>query len=567
MKELIEKKKNNIGSLCYFLNQNNEYLKYVEDNIIANISEYNLSTPIKVYYYFNEIETPFLCNCGKHRKYIGFSNGFLKTCGESICIAESRKKTNIKRYGVDNPGKSKDIQNKSKKTIFKRYGGKHYMKDKEIQNKFKTTMKERYGVEYAQQNIDIKQKSLNTWYSKSEELRKEISENRANTLVNKTIQQKKLIEEKKNNTKIEKYGSLENYYKIIQDKIRKTSIEKYNVNHFFKSSEIIEKRVNGYINNHIKKIRDILGNKYELINVFTNTNKTDNYYNIKHLECGKISRFNRQFLLSRNSKEEVLCKICNPIIYGISKGEKEIVSFLKNYIDNIIENKKIENVEIDILLPKYNIGIEFNGLYWHSNHYKNKDYHLFKTKLCKNNGIQLLHIWEDQWLFKQDIVKSILLNKIGHISNKIYAKNCIIKEISCIESNNFLEENHLNSGVDSNVNVGLYYKNILVSLMGFKTKNYEMLRFCNILNTDVIGAASKLFNYFVNKYKVNNMVAYPSVDYNSGELYQSLGFELIDIVENYQFIEKRSLARFDIKPHRKHFIIYDSGNYYFKYSG
>jgi len=73
---------------------------------------------------------------------------------------------------------------------------------------------------------------------------------------------------------------------------------------------------------------------------------------------------------------------------------------------NESNNRSVLNcLELDIYLPEYNVAIEFNGLYWHSELYKEKDYHLNKTLECKKKGVDLLHIFEDDWVFKQDIIK------------------------------------------------------------------------------------------------------------------------------------------------------------------
>ena len=75
----------------------------------------------------------------------------------------------------------------------------------------------------------------------------------------------------------------------------------------------------------------------------------------------------------------------------------------------------------------------------------------------------------------------------------------------------FLDENHIQGKVGSNINLGLYYDGVLVSLMTFSgvrdvlggninDDSYELIRFCNKLNTNVIGGASKLFNYFINNH-------------------------------------------------------------------
>jgi len=83
---------------------------------------------------------------------------------------------------------------------------------------------------------------------------------------------------------------------------------------------------------------------------------------------------------------------------------------------------------MDIYIPSMNIGIEYNGLYWHSELHKGKNYHLNKYKKLKDIGITLIQIWEDDWFFKKDIVKSRLNNLFG-LSNKIYARKCSIREI------------------------------------------------------------------------------------------------------------------------------------------
>jgi len=85
-------------------------------------------------------------------------------------------------------------------------------------------------------------------------------------------------------------------------------------------------------------------------------------------------------------------------------------------------------------LPELNIGIEYNGLYWHSEQNKEKEYHYNKWKLCNDKGIQLITIWEDDWNYKKDIVKSIIKNKLKLNNIKIYARKCKIKEVNFNDS-------------------------------------------------------------------------------------------------------------------------------------
>lgn len=144
-------------------------------------------------------------------------------------------------------------------------------------------------------------------------------------------------------------------------------------------------------------------------------------------------------------------------------------------------------------------------MYWHNELFKNNNYHLIKHKLCEDNGITLIQFFEDELLFKDEIVKSIIKNRLGLISNKIYSRKCDIKEITSKESKLFLEENHIQGNVNSKIKLGLFLNNELVSLMTFSNgrvimggnKNqWELTRFCNKKDTSVVGARQNFLNIF-----------------------------------------------------------------------
>lgn len=596
MEEEIKNRMNNIGALCNFLNKHQDYVDFIESKII-DLNEYDLPIAQKLYYYINKIDSPIICTCGKHRGYISFKNGFRKTCGDQECYVQSRRTTNIEKYGVDNPLKVEKFKQKVKDTILEKYDGQHYMNTKEVQDKFKSTMKERHGVEYAQQNKEIRQKSLDTWFAHTDEYRNKVNLNRKINNI-KTKEEQAEIEKKKNITRIEKYGSLMNYHNMIQEKIRETSMERYGVDHFFRDGEIAQKRIDSYIEGNLDKIENMLNEEYELIDITPNKNNTDRYFKIKH-NCGHIHSYTRQILYNRAFNNEEICVSCNPHLHGSSKAEKEILEFLKQYNLNIIENDRSLGKELDIYLPDFNLAIEHNGIYWHSEFYKPNNYHLEKTQMCEENNIQLMHIWEDQWIYKQDIVKSMILNKIGKTSNRIYARKCIIKEVPSNIASVFLDMNHLQGKVGSKVKLGLYYKNELVALMTFGSlrKNlgqkaeedvYEMLRFCNRLNTNVIGGASKLFKHFIKEYNPLKIISYASRDYSKGNLYDKLGFTFDKYTKpNYSYLDKNNYIRMNRFSFRKDVLIkegydknktehqimlerniprvYDSGNYKFIY--
>jgi hypothetical protein len=212
----------------------------------------------------------------------------------------------------------------------------------------------------------------------------------------------------------------------------------------------------------------------------------------------------------------------------MSKGEIQLADFISDNVENV-SKLRLKNHEIDIYLPDSKLGFEFNGLYWHCELFKNKTYHYDKWKICQDNDIQLINIWEDDWQFKQDIVKSNILHKLGKSKYLIYANQCIIKCVSLNESNNFLDANHLQGKCKASIHLGLFYHDDLVYLMTFKKINlgFEMSRFCSKLNINVIDAEPILFSYFTQHYSFDKITLYSSGDLCNEDLYKTLNFKKI----------------------------------------
>ncbi len=134
-----------------------------------------------------------------------------------------------------------------------------------------------------------------------------------------------------------------------------------------------------------------------------------------HEKCEDSFIIHYSYFKTRIDSNKELCLHCNPILSGKSNKEVELLSFIKeNYEGTILTNvKSIIKGELDIYLPDLKIAFEFNGLYWHSELYKDKIYHLNKTNDCINNEIELFHVFEDDWEYNTNIIKSMILNKIG----------------------------------------------------------------------------------------------------------------------------------------------------------
>lgn len=248
-----------------------------------------------------------------------------------------------------------------------------------------------------------------------------------------------------------------------------------------------------------------------------------------------------------------------------SNKEGELVSFVQEMVEEIIENDRelISPKEIDIVIPAKKLAIEFNGLFWHSDKNVGKDYHLNKTQDCKQEGYRLIHIFEDEWDHKKEIVKSRIRNILGRNSTKIYGRNTKVVEIDHRTAKGFLESNHIQGSINSKIRLGLYYKDKLVSIMTFgplrralgnssKEGNYELLRFCNLKNTNVLGGASKLLRYFEKKYIPKRVISYADYRWSNGELYETLGFNYLGRSKpNYYYLDKGSRNRLQRFKYRK----------------
>ena len=228
------------------------------------------------------------------------------------------------------------------------------------------------------------------------------------------------------------------------------------------------------------------------------------------------------------------------------------------YLTNVRD--AIPPKELDIYIPSKKVAIEINGCYWHSDKEKPKNYHIDKFEVCRDNGIRLIQIWED-WMFnKPEIVRSFLMSKLGCCTSTIYARKCELREVTNKDSIMFLNENHIQGRCNSKYSYGLFYDNELVSLMTFghnrgcvgnmcskksAESEYELLRFCNKINTRVIGGASRLLKHFIETFHSSKIISYASCDISDGNLYKVLGFESDNkITRSYWYIDPRTLTRY-----------------------
>lgn len=507
-------------------------------------------------------------------------------------IYEVRKKTNLEKYGVDNLFKDTE---KIKKAMLNKYGVEYNSQIEGFKEKRNNTIVQKYGSKETFEETQLKkreQTNLNKYGYKIKladpTIVKQVRESQYQKYGSKEnfFQH---IREKQQSTIIEKYGSKEKYVNHIKKKQVESLIKKYgdieSANRFItkiSSQQYFQKT--GYLSSFqdpkiIAKCKETTLQKYGVDNIFKSTewqnyihkkkketiknqivaNKGEHYYDLYHNKNYVINVLDkystppsiRQFAADNNipyyTAQIIILKFGLQTYFKHEKShfEDDISAFISSLCPSttILRNTKSilsNGKELDIYLPEYKLAIEFNGTYWHSTlNLQDKNYHLNKSKECESLGIHLVHIYQYEWEdgHKRELIKTMLRLFLGKIENKIYARECKIKQITNKEAKPFNEANHLQGHRNAQVTYGLFYKGELVQLMSFsKTKynrnlknddEWEIIRGCPGSLNLVIGGVSKLLSHFIKNYKPSKIFSYCDFNKFIGTSYEKCGMNFI----------------------------------------
>jgi AraC-like DNA-binding protein len=391
---------------------------------------------------------------------------------------------------------SVDKTTRIENTNIQKYGFAHPAQNSSIQQKMKDSTKQKFGVEFSQQSQIVK---------------------------NKTIE-----------SNIEKYGVKTFVLSDVFNKKRKITLhEKYNVDH-------INQR-------HIDPKNLLLLNDSKWL------------YNQNHEDNRLLIDLAQQLGVS-------ISTICRKFIEFniIPKYNNSASSLAEKQIQQILTNNNIEfqcNVrhiiapkEIDIWIPKYNLAIEYCGLYWHSDIHPriDRNYHLNQLNECNKLGIRLLTIFEDEWMHKRDIVISKILNQCNiQLQPPVFARKCEIIDLSIKQKTKFFNDTHIQGTGDGSITYGLIDKNnIIVAAMTFinrKNGFFELNRYST--SCKVAGGFSRLLKHFQRNNEWQSIMSYADLRWSVGNVYQTHGFALTNTSPPDYFYFTQT-TRF----HRRNFI-------------
>lgn len=550
MKELFDsyKNSNNWKSLLVKIRYNKELEEWIkkETSFLDSIEDVTISE--RIYYLKNDLKEIQLCPyCNKKPLRLKkLDKGFYKTCGDDNC----------KKQGMSNGAKSprnwEDISKKAKETYAKNHNGyTHNMKDPEFLEKFKENFKKKHnGV------------SCGVMTDLAKENRKKVAEEKYGSIREMLVY-----------GTVKKYGSLSACAKST-------------------SKERAEKTKNLYYDRMLEKIKNF---DFSLIS------DENGKLTLKCNKCGLEFNTSRYTLIYNYRHNKRFCPKCdyknNTFRSNFEKSVADIVNSL--YDEDIWYNRYIGGIECDIIIPKLKIAIECNGVYWHSEEFKNRNFHYEKKKRVESEGYSLIQIWDDQWnnLEKREIIISRLKNKLG-INQKIYARKCIVKEISGSDCRKFLNEHHLQGWCPAKYHYGLFYNNELVQVMSIsrsrkmlsgEKNSWELIRLCTKKNLNIIGGFSKLISYIKKLNIFSELYSYVDNDWSSlkNNGYQKVGFEFVSdcgvdywwningFRENRMRFTKHKLVEDGYDPNMSeieimhslgHYRVFGSGNILYKIS-
>jgi len=417
-----------------------------------------------MYVFMNGNLIPHCSVCGKDTKFKNYFMGYSKTCSVK-CASKLGGEMNKKSYNIES-------YYKSRATLKANYGVTSPLAIPSSKRKFKATSVKKFGVSHPMQNPIVANKVIDT-----------------------------------NNIK---YG-VDHYFQT--DSMKLASSERITANHnagFFKT----------YFNN--------LG-----VNSWY---ETDEYFDLKIGNVDSLLDGRRLDQIAHDNNISVYTlkrylKVKNIDYkepYHTSGAEVKIMNLLNEHSIEFSHQDRnvISPLELDFYVPAHNIAIEINGIYYHSELFKEKVYHRTKFELCKQLGITLIQITDLDLQNKNQQYSDLILSKLN-IGEKCYARQCKIVVLSGSEASKFTALNHIQGHVNASVYLGLKHNDKLVAMMSFRksrfNSNYdwELMRFCS--KGRVVGGFSKLLSHF-QRNNSGSIMSYSNSNLSIGDVYTKTGF-------------------------------------------
>lgn len=232
-----------------------------------------------------------------------------------------------------------------------------------------------------------------------------------------------------------------------------------------------------------------------------------------------------------------ICPTCDP---GGSKAHTELYRYTRSLDEDclIAAENVIPPDYVDIYVPGARLAIEYNSLYFHSEAFKRRLYHLQKTRSCNQLGINLLHIYEDEWRDHREACK----NHVRVLWQEQTAPKCP-EQLSFLvmgdgERSTALSHYHIEGDTNALIAVSILLGE---EILGFACvrkprhashgKSIELSRFVNISVYSSFSLLASTVSYFKEVFKDKKI--YCVLDSRTGmsSIYRKAGFEVVKTLE------------------------------------
>lgn len=442
------------------------------------------------------------------------------------CKGKKREELYIKNHGVSNPFQREDVKDKIKQTSLEKYGVEHPMMNKDIQNKSKETCLKKYGVEFAVQSQEVQDKYKKTCLERyGVENTSSIDE----------------FKEKRKQTNKELYG---HEYYVASDECKARAKEKLGVDNVFQLEETKEKSRQTCIKKYGKEYYSQVPKNAKEIGAKSLKTKIDNGYIKTHKGLNKtewadkvgISKSYFSLLSNKHGWDYAI-----KYEKSMTNIESLIFNLLKDKGIDFKYNKKLDRFFPDFIIPKYNLIIETDGLFWHSDKIQDDDsYHINKKGAYQSLGYQSLFFLEDEIINKFKIIKSIINNKLD-TGKSFFARKLKIDKINNDLSRDYFQENHL-MGNGQGTTYTLQDNGVVYCAMRVRKRkgnNWEISRFCPKLGYSIPGGFSRLLKHFELENTPDSVTTFIDKRYGSGEYLENLGFSLKSCYKSFKWTDNR----------------------------
>lgn len=273
-------------------------------------------------------------------------------------------------------------------------------------------------------------------------------------------------------------------------------------------------------------------------------------------------------------KKEAFYPRIHDVLYGkvgscgclASGPEEEVRKYISEWLGyNPSRNRSVlEGLEIDIYIEEKKVGIEFCGLYWHSDARAGTEEerrevskrHELKYNLCKEKGVRLVTIFEDEWALRPKAVLNYLKAILGIKTVSLGARKTeIVKNPANYRE--FLDINHIQGSGGYGMVYGLKFEDQLLAVMVFrktqdgKLGHYELTRYC-LGDVGVVGGFQKLLKAFIKDHDPVQICSFSDNRWSEGDIYKNSGFVLDSLVKrDYYYVRGQREVREGKEGYRK----------------